>query len=214
MTQLCLAIDESSGSKAHSLVRRTGKPVALKFGVSSTLGLLDDGFGDFLRLEPVPKLLDFKLKDVPSSTKLAARKLSDLGATWITVSSVSWALRAAIEGVQGTNTGVLAVWALSSSQPYSIPHEEIDKALSAGAKGMIVPAAALTPQIRQWAKGALIFAVGIRPALWPLNDHIKTRTPREVAQLGADYAIIGRLITGHPNPSEEMERVREELLAK
>ena len=52
---------------------------------------------------------------------------------------------------------------------------------------------------------------GIRPAWAASGDQKRIMTPSDAVHCGADYLVIGRPITGAPNPAEAAERIAEEL---
>ena len=52
---------------------------------------------------------------------------------------------------------------------------------------------------------------GIRPAWASTDDQKRVVTPRDAIDLGADYLVIGRPITGHKDPAEAARLIAEEL---
>ena len=52
---------------------------------------------------------------------------------------------------------------------------------------------------------------GIRPAWAATDDQKRIMTPSEAVECGADYLVIGRPITGAPNPGEAARKIAEEL---
>ncbi len=54
---------------------------------------------------------------------------------------------------------------------------------------------------------------GIRPTWASTDDQKRVVTPRDAIDLGADYLVIGRPITGHKDPAEAARLIAEELPA-
>jgi orotidine-5'-phosphate decarboxylase len=58
----------------------------------------------------------------------------------------------------------------------------------------------------------LIVTPGIRPG-WSASkdDQVRITTPRQAAEAGADFVVIGRPILKHENPAEAVRLILEEL---
>ena len=52
---------------------------------------------------------------------------------------------------------------------------------------------------------------GIRPTWAAKNDQKRVVTPKDAVKLGTDYMVIGRPITGVPNPKEAAEKILSEI---
>jgi len=52
---------------------------------------------------------------------------------------------------------------------------------------------------------------GIRPNWSVAGDQKRVMTPSEALQAGADYLVIGRPITSHPQPSQAVKTLLQEL---
>jgi orotidine-5'-phosphate decarboxylase len=57
----------------------------------------------------------------------------------------------------------------------------------------------------------LIVVPGVRPANSSTNDQSRVATPAEAIQSGADYLVVGRPITGAPNPRKAALTIAEEM---
>ena len=57
----------------------------------------------------------------------------------------------------------------------------------------------------------LIVVPGVRPASSSANDQSRVATPAEAIQSGADYLVVGRPITGAPNPRKAALSIAEEM---
>jgi orotidine-5'-phosphate decarboxylase len=56
-----------------------------------------------------------------------------------------------------------------------------------------------------------IITPGVRPAWSAADDQKRFTTPAEALQNGADYLVIGRPITAHPDPREAVRRIISEI---
>jgi orotidine-5'-phosphate decarboxylase len=52
---------------------------------------------------------------------------------------------------------------------------------------------------------------GIRPSWAEPGDQRRFMTPRQALEAGADYLVIGRPITKHPDPREAVAKIMKEL---
>ena len=58
----------------------------------------------------------------------------------------------------------------------------------------------------------LILTPGIRLAGDDSGDQARVATPAEAARLGSDYLVLGRTVTGAPDPAAAYARVLQELM--
>lgn len=169
---------------------------------------------------------DAKLHDIPNTVANGAKRLGAAGADLITVhaSGGKAMVRAAVEAAP--NAGILAVTVLTSlSSEDSVQlfgrdarQAVLDFACSAqesGARGIVcspheLEALATSQELRN-----LIRVVpGVRPSWYGRSDDQKrTKTPGEAVASGADLLVIGRPISGHPNPLEAARLVQDEINA-
>jgi orotidine-5'-phosphate decarboxylase len=84
-------------------------------------------------------------------------------------------------------------------------------ARACGLDGVVCSAQEAT-QVRQ-ATGAdfTLVTPGIRLAADAPDDQARVVTPREAVRLGADYLVIGRPITGSPDPAATLQSIRDSL---
>ncbi len=59
--------------------------------------------------------------------------------------------------------------------------------------------------------GFLIVTPGIRPSWGQPDDQMRTMTPRQALQHGADYIVMGRSILGQPDPLKAVEMIQGEI---
>lgn len=181
--------------------------------------------------------LDLKLLDIPQTIAGAARAAAGLGARMLTVhaSAGRRGLTAAAEAVAaaapagGPRPAVLAVTVLTSftaaeleevaPSPETLPERVLRLASLAwecGADGLVCAPTDL-PRLRA-ALGPEPLAVvpGIRPAPVPGgqpagDDQRRTASAAAALAAGADYLVIGRPITGAPDPAAALSALSKEL---
>ncbi|MDQ8154444.1 MAG: orotidine-5'-phosphate decarboxylase [Gemmatimonadota bacterium] len=170
--------------------------------------------------------LDLKLHDIPNTVRGAAQSAASLGVQLLTVHGVGGEpmVRAAVEGA-GSATGILAVTVLTSMTRSDLERargHDVESvaaevlrlaglAAQAGAHG-IVCAGSEVPVIRAAHADVLRTLVpGIRLGGTPAHDQARVMTPREAAEAGAGYVVIGRTVTAAEDPPAAMRAVLAEL---
>lgn len=170
--------------------------------------------------------LDLKFHDIPNTVGNAAKAAADLGVALFTVhaSGGRRMIEAARQAVDGSATRILAVTVLTSlsdemlRSEIGIPERTVEAvprlaklAVASGAHGVVCSAREIA-LIRQ-AAGAepLIVTPGIRPAWAAKDDQQRVMTPREAAEAGASFVVVGRPILKHPEPAEAVALIVEEL---
>src|SRR5919109_548743 len=163
--------------------------------------------------------LDLKFHDIPDTVRGAVRSASRLGASLVTVhaSGGGEMLRAAVDEA-GDRCGVLAVTILTSMDARALStawgrdvaavEQEVLRlaalARSAGAHG-IVCAAREAAAVRAAHGDALRLLIpGLRLEGRPVNDQVRVATPKEAAEAGASYVVLGRIVSGAPDPRAMM----------
>ncbi len=159
-----------------------------------------------------PVFLDLKFHDIPNTVARAARNAGRLGVSMITVHSlggtamVSAAVAASGEGAEAYGFSpprVAAVTVLSSlggeslASPASLAFEATE---GAGATAVVVSGEDVRSVREVVAPEVALVVPGIRPAGAGDNDHARVLTPEEAIGAGADYVVVGRPITGSPDP--------------
>jgi len=59
--------------------------------------------------------------------------------------------------------------------------------------------------------GPVLVVPGIRPAGTEADDQVRTMTPRQAAEAGADWIVVGRPITGSADPAVAAAAIAAEL---
>ena len=222
--QLAIALDFDDLVMAQRMARqvkpyfgvaKVGLELYSAAGPEAVASLVDDGFQVFL---------DLKLHDIPTTVRRAARVIGALGASYLTLHAQSGAvmLRAGVDGLHdGAEAAglapptALAVTILTSDA--DAPPHILGKRVSAGVEGGcggIVCAAADVHEAKQLAPRMLAVVPGIRPAHGERHDQARSATPQQAFDLGADMLVIGRPVTGAPDPAKAAAEVYESLAAQ
>lgn len=189
----------------------------------------------WLRDEGKSVFVDLKLHDIPNTVRGAARSVARHGASLLTVhaSGGTEMVRAAVEGAAegaaagagSTGCGILGVTILTSMDAAGIGaawgRGQIDVTdevvrlaglVSAGGGAGIVCSGHEAAAVRQAYAAALgLLIPGIRLEGGEAHDQRRVMTPRAAAAAGARWLILGRAVTGAPDPVAAMTAVRSSL---
>lgn len=164
-----------------------------------------------------PVFADAKLNDIPSQVEMAARRLGEHGARWVTAhvnggqAMLEAAVRGLREGAGAAPAGILGVTVLTSHDDASLAKIGIDRspgklvarmakvAAAAGCEGVVSSPKELTV-VSDVAPGLLKVTPGIRPVDRD-DDQARTMTPAEAIKRGADLLVVGRPITAARDPA-------------
>jgi len=207
---LIVAADLSDPAGAERLAR----------SLSATVAFIKVGLELFVAAGPqsvervrahAPVFLDLKLHDIPTTVERAARNAGRLGAALLTVHALGGPemVRAAVVGAEeGADSAgeeppqVIAVTVLSSlaGEGLASPASLAFEAMTAGAAGMVVSGADVGIVREALGPSHILVVPGVRPGGQPANDHARVLSPGEALELGADYVVVGRPITGAADP--------------
>tara|TARA_S200000501_G_scaffold19717_1_gene17576 strand:- start:418 stop:1080 length:663 start_codon:yes stop_codon:yes gene_type:complete len=165
--------------------------------------------------------LDLKLHDIPNTVKKSIEGLAVLPIKLLTIhaSGGKDMMKAAMEGVSGSDIkvfGVTALTSLSDNDTNEIYRRStieqvnamLDLAESACIDGVVCSPHEL--ELVSKRESLLSITPGIR--LDESNDDQKrVMTPKQAIELGADYLVIGRPITESNNIKESLSRIVESL---
>jgi len=168
--------------------------------------------------------LDLKLHDIPTTVARAVESAGRLGVQMLTIhlGGGSEMIRAAI-AARTNNTLLLGVTVLTSSTEETLREigvqDKVDDqvlrlaklGVDAGIDGVVASPHEIKPLRRDFGDKIKIVVPGIRPSWSEAGDQRRTMTPCEALEAGADYLVIGRPITAHPNPSEAVAKILDEI---
>jgi len=222
--QIIVALDVATNKEALRLVTELSPDVGFfKIG----LQLYTAAGPGLVRAIPFlgPKVfLDLKLHDIPNTVAKAVESAGQLGVKMLTVhlSGGSEMICAAVKA-RRDDMLILGVTVLTSSteatlRETGIPDTINDQVLrlarlgvSAGIDGLVASPHEARALRAEFGDKIKIVTPGVRPRWSEPGDQKRFMTPREAIEAGADYLVIGRPITGHPDPREAVARILGEL---
>jgi orotidine-5'-phosphate decarboxylase len=156
--------------------------------------------------------LDLKLHDIPATVTGAARAVARLRPELLTVHAAGGpeVVRAAVEGAPYTT--VAAVTVLTSLSQDSLERIGMLGSMSdavrrlallgveSGARGLVCSPQEVAAVRAEVGPDITLITPGIRPVGSSTHDQARTATPEEALRAGANLLVIGRPITGAPDP--------------
>ena len=224
--RLIVALDVPTIRKARELIRQLDGLVSFyKIGLWLFFEPGVDILIDDLIAGGHKVFLDYKMYDIGETVRRGVASDARRGATIVTVHGDPAILAAAAEGAAGTPIQVFAITVLTSQDDAALAAMGYNQsvadlvttrakaAIAANIPGLIAAATDNLAALRQLPGGThLKFATpGIRLPTDPPNDQARTATPAQAFQNGADYLVIGRPITAHPNPAARAELILAEM---
>ena len=164
--------------------------------------------------------LDLKLHDIPTTVGKAARQVGRLGAGYVTLHTAGGVdmLRAGVDGLAagaaeaGLDRPVaLGVTVLTSDPDASAFPGRLDAAVAGGCGGVVCSVREL-PAVKERSR-LLAVVPGIRLPGGPSHDQARVGTPAEAIAAGADLLVIGRAVTGAPDPEAAAAALAAAVLA-
>jgi len=174
--------------------------------------------------------LDLKFHDIPNTVAQSASVVAQMGVKLFNVHTLGGLamMRAAREAVDAVSskTSIIGVTILTSMKQTELTKELLIKTplarevlhlarlvRKAGLDGVVASAQEVSMIKKAMGNPFLVVTPGIRPAWAARGDQSRVVTPRQALELGSDYMVIGRPITGMPDPKGAAERIIEEMKA-
>jgi orotidine-5'-phosphate decarboxylase len=177
--------------------------------------------------------LDLKYHEIPAIAAAAVREAARLGVALLTVhasggsvmlGAVAAAAREASGGAGRDRPRVLAVTVLTSldratlQRELGVPLAVVGQvvhlatlARQAGCDGVVASPREARGLRTALGPDALIVTPGVRPAGAEADDQARVATPAAAIRAGADCVVIGRPITGAPDPAAAARAILREL---
>ncbi|MCC5578287.1 orotidine-5'-phosphate decarboxylase [Microtetraspora sp. AC03309] len=161
----------------------------------------------------VQVFLDLKLHDIPNTVAGAARAVTRLKPSILTVhaSGGPAMIRAAVDAA-GPQTQIAAVTVLTSLSEADLaaiglegrPDDSVRRlaalAVGAGAQALVCSPREVAAVRAEVGPGITLITPGVRPVGADTQDQARVATPEDALVDGADLLVIGRPITGSPDP--------------
>lgn len=197
---------------------KVGKELFTRFGPEIVQALIARKFDVFL---------DLKFHDIPNTVAKAVAAAADLGVWMVNLHALGGgkmmdAARQALVSFGDDRPLLIAVTVLTSMSPedlqeLQLPPAEIlvsrlaGLARNSGLDGVVSSAREAAMIKASCGADFLTVTPGIRPAGSEQNDQQRILTPAEAVRQGADYLVIGRPITQHVNPLQQLLAIHQEL---
>ncbi len=207
MSRLILALDVLEREKALDIAEKTAQYLyAVKVGWPLVMNVGMDIVRKISQFSRV--ICDFKVADIPNTTRLIVRSAKKYGASGIIVHSFVGrdSVRAAVE--EAGDMDVFVVTEMSHPGALDFMQENAEKmvkiAKEEGARGIIAPATRpeRLKEIRKIAGDLLILSPGVGAQGGKAKNAIEA---------GADYIIVGRSIYNAENPEKKAKEIMEEV---
>ncbi len=224
MAELILPLDQPSQRQALALVddlgdRVTYYKVGLELFTREGPGVVRALHGRRKRV-----FLDLKLHDIPNTVAGAVRAAVELDVALLTVHAGGGRamLEAAAEAASGS-LRLLAVTVLTSLSGDALGETwgrgvddvgvEVGRlaglAIDSGIHGVVSSAHEAAGLRRALGPDAVLVTPGIRLPGGDAHDQRRVATPDAAVRDGADFLVVGRAITGAPDPQAALSRVLE-----
>jgi orotidine-5'-phosphate decarboxylase len=173
-----------------------------------------------------PVFLDLKLHDIPNTVAKAVESADQLGVRMLTLhlSGGREMIRAAV-AARKSKMLLLGVTVLTSSNNATLEEIGVSSTTSDqvlrlarlgvanGIDGLVASPQEARTLRQEFGDRIKIVTPGIRPVGSETGDQKRVASPREAVEAGADYLVIGRPITGAPDPKAAVRSIVAELSA-
>ena len=223
MSPIFVALDTPDIHRAAALAREVrGLVGGVKLGLEFFCGNGEEGVLRIAEGE-LPIFLDLKLHDIPNTVAKAVAAIAHLQPAILTVHAAGGRemMRAAKAAAPPT-TKVVGVTVLTSLDETDLaasgiagsPAEQVERltdlAREAGLDGIVCSGAEVRSAKAAWRDGFLVVP-GVRPPGGHLADQKRVVTPRQALDDGASVIVIGRPITGAPDPASAIREIEATL---
>jgi orotidine-5'-phosphate decarboxylase len=168
--------------------------------------------------------LDLKYHDIPNTVSGAVSAVASLDVAYLNVhaSGGPEMMRAALQACR-PSTKLLAVTVLTSMNETALEavgqdHDPVNQVTrlarlthDAGLAGVVCSAHEIKQLRNALPKSFVLMVPGIRPAGSDVGDQKRVMTPKQAMEAGATHLVIGRPITGAPDPAQAARDIMASL---
>jgi orotidine-5'-phosphate decarboxylase len=222
-----VALDTTDLNQARQLAAQLrGYVGGLKLGLEFFNAHGPDGIKPFVETG-LPVFLDLKYNDIPNTVAGAVRAVAGLGVSILNVHAQGGAamMRAGLDAAKSVSpaTRVIAVTMLTSLGDEDLPSLGIQPpvadqvlrlatlARECGLDGVVCSAHEIVRLRKELGPDFLLVVPGIRLAGAALGDQRRVMGPAEAREAGASVLVIGRPITGAPDPAQAARDIAQSL---
>lgn len=225
--RLIVALDVSSAAAAHKIVAAVGDSafcykVGMQLYTAEGPQIVRDLVSSRRKV-----FLDLKYHDIPNTVAAAVREAACLGVSMLTVhaSGGGKMLAAATQAAasSGASPMVLAVTVLTSLDDSDLNTLGIQGAvrdqalrlaalaLTNGCQGVVASPREAADLRSELGTNFAIVTPGVRPAGADVGDQARVLTPAAAITAGATHIVVGRPITGAPDPGGEARSILAQI---
>ena len=224
--RLIVALDVASAATARKIVAAVGESastykVGMQLYTAEGPQVVRDLVSSGRRV-----FLDLKYHDIPNTVGAAVREAAALRVSMLTVHAAGGGkmLRAAVEAARARpDLSVLAVTVLTSLDDSDLASTGVNAgmdaqvlklaslALGEGCQGIVSSAREAPALRRKLGTNFALVTPGVRPAGGDVQDQARVVTPEEAIAAGASHVVVGRPITGAPDPAAAAAAILAQL---
>jgi orotidine-5'-phosphate decarboxylase len=218
-----VAVDTPDLARARAIAEAVhGAAGGLKLGLEFFSANGPDGVRRIAELG-LPIFLDLKLHDIPNTVAKAVEALRPLEPAILTVHAAGGrAMMEAARAAAPSSTRIVAVTVLTSLDETDLaaagvigsPAEQVQRlatlARGSTVDGIVCSGAEVAAARAAWPGGFLVVP-GVRPAGAAIGDQKRVVTPAQALDAGASVLVVGRPITGAPDPGRAIMDVAASL---
>ena len=223
MNPIFVAVDTPDLARARALAEAVhGAAGGLKLGLEFFSANGPDGVRRIAELG-LPIFLDLKLHDIPNTVAKAVEALRPLEPAILTVHAAGGrAMMEAARAAAPSSTRIVAVTVLTSLDETDLaaagvigsPAEQVQRlatlARGSTVDGIVCSGAEVAAARAAWPGGFLVVP-GVRPAGAAIGDQKRVVTPAQALDAGASVLVVGRPITGAPDPGRAIMDIAASL---
>jgi orotidine-5'-phosphate decarboxylase len=222
-----VALDTTDSGQARRMAADLASYVGgLKLGLEFFNAHGPAGIRPFVEMG-VPVFLDLKYHDIPNTVAGAAKAAARLGVSILNLHAQGGAamMRAGLDAAKSVSpaTKVIAVTLLTSLADEDLPSLGLQPpvgdqvvrlatlARDCGLDGVVCSAHEIARLRQELGPDFLLVVPGIRPAGSALGDQRRVMGPAQALSAGANILVIGRPITGAPDPAQAARDIAQSL---